>query len=306
MFNPNQPVIDAFVSQTLTRFEDAFPDCQAIHVRVLEQTARMALETLLNCDCPYHDLHHTILVTDVGQAILQGRLISEGNVSESEWLHAVIAMLYHDIGFLRGLLREDSDNNYITDDQGHRVMLPPGSSDVHLSAYHVSRGCVYVAERFSKDPVLDHTVLAEHIEMTRFPIPADASYQRLDTISSLVRAADLIGQMGEPMYLQKLSRLFAEFRETGEAERMGFANAGELRSGFPEFFYDYVYPYVTEGLRYLRKTQDGQHWIASLFHHLHCAQETEPAWRPERLLAGVDSIVPKATSKITSINKASG
>ncbi len=302
MFNPNQPVIDAFVSSTLMRFEDAYPDGEAKHFRVLEQSARMALETLLSCDCPYHDLHHTILVTDVGQTILQGRLISEGDVFEVEWLHAVIAMLYHDIGFVRGLLKEDSDNSYVTDEDGSRIMLPQGATDVHLSAYHVSRGCLYVAERFGNDPVLDAKVLAEHIELTRFPIPTDPMYQRLDSMSAVVRAADLIGQMGEPMYLQKLSRLFAEFRETGDAERMGFANAGELRAGFPEFFYDYVYPYVTEGLRYLRKTQDGQQWIASLFHHLHCAQEVEPAWRPERLLSGVEDVLPETSSKPSNLH----
>ena len=284
MFNPHQPVIEAFVDQSLARFVEAFPESDPQLHRSLDQAARMALETLLNCDCPYHDLHHTILVTDVGQTILQGRLMAQGDVDADQWLHAVVAMLYHDIGFLRGLLKDDSDGSFVADEWGNRVMLPAGATDVHLTAYHVSRGCLYVRERFDRDAVIDAEVLARHIEMTRFPIPPEPFYQELDSVSALVRSADLIGQMGDPMYLQKLSRLYAEFRETGDAQRLGYANAGELRAGFPEFFYEYVYPYITEGLRWLRKTQDGQHWIASLFHHLHCAQETEPAFEPERLL----------------------
>ena len=284
MFNPHQPVIDAFVEQMLSRFSEAFPDTDPQKSRSLDQAARMALETLLNCDCPYHDLHHTILVTDVGQTILQGRLIAQGDIDDAQWLHAVVAMLYHDIGFLRGLLKEDSESNYVADEWGNRVMLPAGATDVHLTPYHVSRGALYVRERFQSDPVIDPEIVAQHIEMTRFPIPAEDFYQDLGSLSALVRSADLIGQMGDPMYLQKLSRLFAEFRETGDAQRLGYANAGELRAGFPEFFYEYVYPYITEGLRLLRKTQDGQHWTASLFHHLHCAQEVEPAFEPERLL----------------------
>jgi hypothetical protein len=75
--------------------------------------------------------------------------------------------------------------------------------------------------------------------------------------------------MADPLYPKKLSRLFSEFVETGEADRLGYANAAELKAGFPEFFYSQVYPFITEGLRYLRKTQEGQQWIANLFHHVH-------------------------------------
>ena len=57
--------------------------------------------------------------------------------------------------------------------------------------------------------------------------------------------------------------------ETGEANRLGYANPAELREGYPAFFNEQVYPYITEGLRYLRKTQEGQQWIANLFHHVH-------------------------------------
>jgi hypothetical protein len=98
----------------------------------------------------------------------------------------------------------------------------------------------------------------------------------------LVRAADLIGQLGDPLYMQKLPRLFVEFLETGEADRLGYHNPAELHSGFPGFFYDRVYPYISEGLKLLRKTQNGQQWAANLFHHLHNEQENEPGCGPER------------------------
>lgn len=269
MFNPNRTVIEAFVAHSIERYREAFPNRDLRHEDVLDQAAHTALETLLGCDCPYHDLEHTLLVTDVGQTILRGRLLSQGDVSPHEWLHAVIALLFHDIGYVRGLLRDDDPDGFVIDEDGNRVTPPIGSTDAYMMPYHVNRSCIYVRERFAGDPSIDVSTISSYIEMTRFPVPEDRHYRRVDTFAGLVRAADLIGQMGDPLYPQKLSRLYAEFAETGEAVRLGYANSAELRAGFPDFFYQQVYPYITEGLRFLRKTQEGQQWIANLFHHVH-------------------------------------
>ena len=285
MFNPKRTVIDAFVAHCVERYREAFPNVDPGHEELLDQAARAALETLLNCDCPYHDMEHTLLVTDVGQTILQGRLLSQGDVTPKEWLHAVLAMLFHDIGYLRGLLRDDADDSYIADESGNRVNPPAGSTDAFMMPYHVTRGCIFVHERFSGDDIVDVTKIASFIEMTRFPVPSDQQYQRGDTFAGLVRAADLIGQMGDPLYPQKLARLYTEFVETGEDRRLGYANPAELRSDYPKFFYEQVYPHITEGLRFLRKTQEGQQWIANLFHHVRELQE-DPAVDP---LVKVDS-----------------
>ena len=59
MFNPNRTLIDAFVDHTLMGYRETFPAHDQDHDQLLEQAARAALETLLNCDCPYHDIHHT-------------------------------------------------------------------------------------------------------------------------------------------------------------------------------------------------------------------------------------------------------
>jgi hypothetical protein len=274
MFNPNRIVIDAFLADALHRFREAFPNPDAQQESVLEQAVRTALETLLRCDCPYHDLQHTILVADVGQTILRGRLISQGDVNPTDWIHALIAMLFHDIGYIRGLLREDEDNSYIADETGNRVTLPAGASDASLMPHHVTRGCLFVHERFANHPQLNVATITSHIEMTRFPVPLEARYQRVDSYAALVRAADLIGQMGDPAYDRKLGKLFSELAETGEAKRLGYHNADELRAGFPEFFYDQVYPYITDGLRFLRQTEEGLQWITSLFHRVESANTT--------------------------------
>jgi hypothetical protein len=282
MFNPNAAVIDHFVEHCLARYREAYPEPGQRRDEALERAARTALETLLGCDCSYHDLDHTIMVTDAGQTILQGRLLAFGDLSPDDWLQAVIAMLLHDVGYIRGLLRDDRPGSYVADAAGNRVAPPEGATDAYLMPYHVTRGCLYVHERFGDDPVIDAATVAEHIEMTRFPVPAEAHYQRTDSISALVRAADLIGQMADPLYVQKISRLYAEFVETGEAGRLGYDNANALRADFPDFFYEQVYPYVTDALSHLRRTQDGQQWLANLQRHLHSSGEAETVWGPER------------------------
>ncbi len=292
MFNSNRVLIDAFVAHSEQVYREAFPGLDAELSAGLERAARTALGTLLNCDCPYHDLEHTMLVTDAGMTILRGRILSRGDLAPQAWLQAVVALLCHDLGYLRGLLKEDLDGSYLADEQGARVSPPRGATDAYLMPYHVARSCMFVRERFARDPVIDTALVTEYIDMTRFPVPEESQYQRVDTLGALVRAADLIGQMGDPAYGNKQARLFWEFQETGEAARLGYSNPAELRADFPEFFYERVYPYLSESLAYLHKTPDGQQWIANLFHHVHArggsnasdGTGTRPGWLPEHSL----------------------
>ena len=113
MFNPQSLVTDAFVDHLVGRFRQAFPGNHSELEGVLTLACRTSLETLANCDAAYHDINHTIMVTDVGQCILWGRLSSQGDISPEDWLHAIIAMLFHDIGYLRGLLKDDQTGDYL-------------------------------------------------------------------------------------------------------------------------------------------------------------------------------------------------
>jgi hypothetical protein len=282
MFNPSLIVIDRFVELAVDNFVRAFPQAPAAFAGVLDQSTRMALETLNNSDCAYHDMHHTVMVTDVGQTILWGRQMSQGDVTAEDWLHAVLAMLHHDIGYVRGILRGDRGSRYVANEVGDTITPPPGATDAYMAPYHIARGALFVRERFSAEPIVDADVVVAHIERTRFPVPSDARYQRVTDFGALVRAADLIGQMADPLYIQKLPKLYAEFVEIGEAERLGYTTPADIRARYPAFFYDKVRPYISEGLRFLRKTQEGQLWVASLFHHLYSEQQHEPAYGPER------------------------
>lgn len=269
MFDANRVLIEAFVDTLRRSYRELYPGLPAELDAGLERAARTALATVRRCDCPYHDLEHTLLVTDAGMAILRGRQIARGDLAPSSWLQAVVALLFHDLGYLRGLLRDDQAGAYLADPDGRRVTPPPGATDAFLTPYHVSRGSMYVTERLACDPVIDCAAVAAYIEMTRFPVPDDPFYQSLDSIGALVRAADLIGQMGDPNYPMKQARLFSELKETGDADRLGYSSPDVLRRDFPRFFYRQVYPYLPVALDFLHRTVEGEQWIANLIRHLH-------------------------------------
>jgi hypothetical protein len=119
----------------------------------VQSAARLALDCIGNSDALYHNVEHTMLVTLVGYDILRGRqLLIETNASD--YAHLIFACLFHDIGYVRGILSGDSADGYIVDAKGNKAELPRGSSDAALMPYHVDRSKLFVLDRVAKDKSL--------------------------------------------------------------------------------------------------------------------------------------------------------
>ena len=116
-----------------------------------------------------------------------------------------------------------------------------------------------------------------NIERTRFPVPDDADHQGTADYPGLVRAADLIGQLGDPQHLRKLPALFYAFAETGVNATLGFTSPDDLRYDYPAFFWQVAHRYIQDGLRYLRVTQAGKQWIAHLYAHVFAVEHEQPS-----------------------------
>ena len=265
MFNATEILIAAFVQQLQSGYQRTYGNLKTDYGDILAWAGSMALENIANSDALYHDVEHTILVTLVGQEVLRGRHIREGGVSPEDWLHFIISLACHDIGYVRGVCREDRDNLCATGLDGTMVELPPGATDASLTAYHVDRGKLFIEERFGGHKLIDTETIKHNIELTRFPVPAQEDHQDTTNYPGLVRASDLIGQLSDPRYLKKITALFYEFEETGVNKILGYANPGDLRQDYPQFYWKSVYPYVKPALRYLSLTQQGQQITASLY-----------------------------------------
>src|SRR5262245_15083936 len=100
-------------------------------IEIVQSVARLALDCIGNSDALYHNVEHTMLVTLAGYDILTGRrLLKETNASD--YAHVLVACLYHDIGYVRGILNGDSADEYIIDAKGNKATVPRGSSDAAL------------------------------------------------------------------------------------------------------------------------------------------------------------------------------
>jgi hypothetical protein len=205
-------------------------------------------------------------VTLVGQEILRGKHIREGGVACEDWLHFHIALLCHDIGYVKGVCRQDRTDLrlYATGIGDLQVALPPGATDTSLTPYHVDRGKMFVSERFGGHKLINAELIKQNIELTRFPVPTDEDHQDTVNYPGLVRAADLIGQLSDPRYLQKIAALFYEFEETGQNQVLGYRTPGDLRDGYPKFYWNVVYRYVKDAIGYLELTQQGKQIVANL------------------------------------------
>jgi hypothetical protein len=266
MFNATLIVIEAFIRELRTMYERTYTTMEPDYPGVISFAAQLALENIATSDAAYHDVNHTIMVTLVGQEILRGRHISVGGVTPRDWLHFIILLLCHDIGYVRGICRGDGDGSYVTNLAGDKVTLPEGATDASMAPYHVARSQLFVRERAEKALVhFDIAVIEANIEHTRFPVPEDEQHQSTDDFPGLVRAADLIGQLADINYLRKLPALFNEFRETGMTNKLQYDSVADLRANYPDFFWKMVRPYIGDALRYLRVTQEGQQWIANLY-----------------------------------------
>jgi hypothetical protein len=264
MIQPTTLLADALANHLIDNFSRAFGGSTPYHADVLGEAARLVIERISLSDALYHTAEHTALVTTVAQDILRGHRLSQ-DVSPEMWMHVTLAALPHDIGYVRGICRGDTANHCVIDERGTMIELPRGASDAFLAPYHVERSKIFVRERFVRHAFIDAERLASNIELTRFPVPNDDDHLATDTEAALVRAADLIGQLGDSLYPRKLNALFHEFAEIGVNRLLAYETPADVADHYPAFFWAKVEPFLGEAIHALGLTAEGRHWLASLY-----------------------------------------
>lgn len=247
-------------------------------VEMVPNAARLALECIGNSDALYHNVEHTLLVTLAGHDILRGRALHTHMTAE-DYAHVIIACLLHDIGYVRGLFRDDDSDGFVIDAKGGKVTLPRGSSDAGLMAHHVDRSKLYVMRRIEGIAPLDGQRIADAIEGTRFPAAAG---QQFGEEASIVRAADFIGQLGDPNYLRKANALYHEFEEVGVNRQLGYESPADIVHRYPHFYWDSVAPHIQTEIGYLNMSSSGRQWIACLYGNVFRAEQEIPLSGPQK------------------------
>ncbi|MFO1148729.1 MAG: HD domain-containing protein [Alsobacter sp.] len=269
MFTVSELAADALGPFLADDFRRTFGRSEAPLAESIETAARLALECIGLTDAPYHNVEHTMMVALVARDMLRGRYLLK-RTTPQDWLHVLLSCLYHDIGYVRGVLNDDRPPRYVASMAGEMVELPRGATDAWLTPYHVDRGKLFVLERLRDAPsFIDAQRIADAIECTRFP-PTNVGHEA--ECGALTRAADLIGQLGDPSYLRKAFALFCEFREIGMDKKLGYDNPADVIERYPDFFMTSIAPHIQVALRYLGVTAEGRAWIARLDSNVFAAE----------------------------------
>jgi hypothetical protein len=272
---------DALGSFLASYMERRFGSSEGRLVELVPSVARIALECIGNSDALYHNVEHTMLVTLAGHDILRGRAL-HARMLPADYAHLIIACLTHDIGYVRGVVPGDEDDSYVINSTGDKIKLPRGASDAALMPHHVDRSKLFIMERIQGSELLDATRIARAVEGTRFPTTMPAEVEEIDEEAALLRAADLIGQLGDPHYIRKANALFYEFEETGLNRQLGYESPADLVHKYPQFYWNCVAPYVQTAIKYLQITASGRQWVANLYSNVFRAERDIALGGPQK------------------------
>jgi hypothetical protein len=282
-------VVEALGSFLAAESRGRFGASHAELAELLPFAARLTLECIGNSDALYHNIEHSMLVTLVGHDILIGRALQRPTTAR-DYANFILACLTHDIGYVRGVVQGDADGHFIADVKGRAVQLPLGASDAALAPYHVDRSKLFVIERLDSVEMLDAARIARAIEYTRFPyVPSPSDADDLhEEEGLLLRAADLIGQLGDPNYMRKSNALFYEFEETGLNKTLGYHTPADVVYKYPQFYWSNVAPQIQLAVRYLNVTSSGRQWIANLYSNVFRAERELTQSGPQMRMSAID------------------
>src|SRR5215813_4023440 len=114
MFNATTLLADALGRHLAETYQRIYGDREPEYARLLDGASKLVIEWIANSDALYHNTNHTALATLVGEAILRGRLLRQP-VEPTDWVHFILALLGHDIGYVRGVCPGDEGDHFIID-----------------------------------------------------------------------------------------------------------------------------------------------------------------------------------------------
>lgn len=297
-----------FIEQLNQKRLDAFPESPSSYADIIADAVNASLSLIGRSDALYHDVEHTCLVTLCGLEIFTGKKILEGELGAEDWLHFTLALLFHDVGYIKNILVNDNDTGQIINYSGDRIGISHQNTDAALTPYHVERGKMFIMQR-NWDKSINKELLCDLISYTQFPVPDrntddKETSENFEELANLVSSADLIGQLADPMYNIKVPRLFYELEETGSAKKMGYHSPGDLRRGYPGFFLNFVRPYISKALHYLSVTEDGRSWVSSLNYHIFSESHKATVERSGvSLLSGLKEVTSTLNSELEVIQE---
>jgi len=173
------------------------------------------------CNTEYHDLRHTSDATLAFTRLIHGAVLAGESLSREDIGLGIIATLLHDTGYIQTV---DDD----TGTGAKYTMSHIQRSIEFMDKYFAENG--FSREHFNKcSDMLKCTGLNTKIDNMKFVSP------ETELQGKMLGTADLLGQMADRTYLEKLLFLFYEFREAGIQDYESELDLLSKTIGFYEF-----------------------------------------------------------------------
>jgi hypothetical protein len=171
------------------------------------------------CNTAYHDERHTMLVLLAMVRLMDGSIVENRQISEKGINIGLVSALMHDTGYIQ--LNDDREGT------GAKYTL-----------VHIPRSIEFVRQYFAENEylkddmvpfrdILNCTGVSVKVNEVTFTSPEE------ELLGKMLGTADLLGQMADRLYLEKLFFLFHEF---DEAHVKGFDNEVDLFQKTMDFY----------------------------------------------------------------------
>jgi hypothetical protein len=159
----------------------------------------------------YHNLEHTMMVTLATARLTHGCLKAGYQFDPENILLGLLAALYHDSGLIQ--TKQDRKGT------GAKYTIGHEDRSVNFMLKNLA------GKKFLKTQMDDcaHLIKCTNLNIEIKDIPFRSN--EIETLGKIVGSADLLAQMADRHYLEKLILLFKEFEEAGIP---GFDSEGEL------------------------------------------------------------------------------
>ncbi len=153
------------------------------------------------CNSEYHDLRHTLSVVLAVARLADGYNLERPPLPERLFLDLLLATCLHDTGYIQ--------ESWDTEGTGAKYASRHEERSIAFMQRHHAQFGVAADEL----PVLVRFIQATDLKQVFVQIPFPEAQER--DAAALLATADLLGQMSDRDYLEKLLFLYYEFREAG-------------------------------------------------------------------------------------------
>lgn len=149
----------------------------------------------------YHDLSHTVAVALAVMRMAHGAQLAGEVFSSHNTIVALAATLFHDAGLIQ---TEDE-----TEGTGAQFMKVHEQRSIELMSGYLRDNGFSEQDVDDGAAMIECTILSKHIAEIEFRT------QEIEHLGKFLGASDLLAQMADERYIEKLHNLFDEFEEAG-------------------------------------------------------------------------------------------